>query len=155
MKLTGQIMLLGLWLLVYVPAVRAADWWAAQQRRREFDLSALDEDAMLAAIRALESGNNHAAVGALGERTAYQFMRSTWAQYSRVRFGSSSMNEAEVDRVAREHLRAIVSWLRAAHCTGRAEYVFSAWRWGLRGATQHVNRDYCRRGANLYFDNLP
>jgi hypothetical protein len=124
----------------------------AERRRRSLLKSErfLDDEAFLAAIRAVESGANPRAVGKHGELGAYQFTAATWAQHTGAPHIWAQSPQFS-DKIARAHLAYLQ---REVIERGRVPDVFTlalAWRYGpaFEAAQGHLC-DYQRRVLALY-----
>jgi len=154
MKDTIRFLAVGFCLLFYIPAVIAKEKWEVAKKRRSFTFNTMDEQAMLKAIRQVESNEDPRAVGKKGERSAYQFMPATWALYSKRPFIEATTNPMEAERVAEKHLRTIATALNTFDGKQRAEWVGAAWNYGIRYAVILSDKDHPQRVANLYFEFL-
>ena len=85
---------------------------------------------LLSAIADVESGNNSAKCGQLGERTRLQIMPETWREFSRLPHSAAASNRAETDRVARAYLAVIRERLRARGVPTSPFYIAAAWNAG-------------------------
>jgi hypothetical protein len=112
----------------------------------------LDVEAMLWAIRQVESGDNPHAVGQLGERGAYQFRASTWYEYTKAKFIMA--DSVYADDIARRHLSRICAALFRRKETADPALIAAAWRFGIGNAVRCASADSARRTANLYFDRV-
>lgn len=86
----------------------------------------------LVALRQIESGDNPRAVGARGERTAYQIMPSTWKQYADK--GMRYTTQSHADEVASRiltHQRA--QFLGTARRQPARAEVYAMWNLGFAG----------------------
>ena len=94
----------------------------------------------LTALRMIESGDNHKAVGARGERTAYQIMPSTWKQYADKGMRMSTQRHADevASRILCAQREAFFTVARRQPV--RAE-VYAMWNLGFAG--------FKRRGFDL------
>lgn len=115
---------------------------AGEKRRRPARAHArpLDLDAMLWAIRQVETGDNPRALGRLGERSAYQFRALTWRNYVRAPFRLATTNPHAADLVAARHLRSSSPGCETASCRSPR----SSWR--RPGSTAPSSRP-CMRAA--------
>lgn len=144
-------------LLLFVLFCAAAACCAASDtvtdwRRRR---AALDPLALLAALRQVESGDRPYAVGAAGERTAYQFTPATWARYTQRSLERGAADTSFANMVAAMHLAYLRQRLSARGLRETPENLARAWRHGPNfspGAT--ARSDYAARVANLYFDEI-
>lgn len=146
MKLTLALFAAVIVLLLAVPYVRA------QARHKAPAISPLDRPAMLRAIRQKESGDRPEAIGSRGERTAYQFIRSTWCIYTTAPHELAGADPVHADRVAAAHLAFCVRQLERRGLPVEPLFVAAAWRHGPWFALQYVRSDYAREVANLYAD---
>lgn len=151
------IFIIGLYMLAVLPVAAAQDAYAAHKKRKAFRVWSVNEGIMLMAIATVETGQNPRAIGPVGERTQYQFIRSTWRDYSKFDFADAADNYAEADRVAMAHLRRITAHLCAEPGHVTAENILAAWKYGISRAMDPkcARSDYAKRGANIYFDLLP
>lgn len=114
----------------------------------------LDDDAMLAAIRMVESENNPAAIGKLGERSAYQFTRTTWMRFSSAPYVMATTNPAHADAAARVLLASIKRELHKQAAPLRPEFIAALWRHGEHAPLVHCADDHAQRAANLYAETV-
>lgn len=113
---------------------------------------AIDVAAMLWAIRQVESGDNPFVVGALGERSAYQFLQSTWVEYTNVNFvGGASCDSPLVRAIAERHLNRICARLFSNGRPADPAIIAAAWRYGIANGVRCCRKDSARRTANLYW----
>lgn len=117
----------------------------------------VNTDVLLHSISSVESGGDISVVGRMGERSQYQFMRSTWAMYSRTPFKSISLlrNQSEVDRVARRHVEFIKMTLIERGMKVSIYNIAMAWNGGPNKTRYTLdNRDYASRVENIYEANI-
>ena len=103
---------------------------------------------LIAAIAAVETGNDDQAIGAAGERTRYQISRAVWEKYSDVPFVRAHQYPGDARKVARAYVAEIQKR------TGRRTSVYHiALAWNA-GPNRHVytrhSHDYARRVMNIY-----
>lgn len=132
-------------LYVRVPDTPAADVAAVRET---------GEEALLRAVRVVETGDNPRAVGRLGERGSYQFRRSTWREITRRPFREAHTPAAH--DVARVHLSRLADGLRAKGLPVDSFHLALAWNAGINGAAArrppHSAVDYARRVSALAGD---
>lgn len=106
----------------------------------------------LLALATVETGCRDGAVGAHGEKGRYAITERVWRTHTKLPFGR-----------AREHVfsRACavqhVAWLQCRLPAGSREdpaAVAAAWNGGLKGMARERPRDFGRRVANLYHEEL-
>lgn len=110
----------------------------------------INKEAFLSAIRQVETGDVHSAIGKSGERGAYQLTRQTWAMHSKYTH-KSAHNPDHALIVAFAHL----DWLIARVGTDPVKLAI-AWNGGL-GAVKNPSKrqkDYARRVNNLYEETV-
>lgn len=120
---------------------------AVELRKRRWS-EATDDDALLRAIRQVESGDRWSAVGSHGERGAYQFTPWTWSRFTREPFYLATFNRGLAEKVARAFLASL-----RADCAKRGEVATAyllAKRW--RGERSTGRSDYASRVSNLYLE---
>lgn len=127
-------------------------------------LLAFDEEVFKRAIAEIETGNIvNWQIGKDGERTKYQFMETTWQQYSDFPFDKLYWHDQEAteeaERVMDKHVTRIkyvmmdniamgiyldreAFWLAMIHNGGESRVINKAWR------SRHI--DYAKRVENLY-----
>jgi hypothetical protein len=128
-------------------------WGASAGKRKR--AGALDTEAMLWALRQVETGENPKAIGPFGERSAYQFLPSTWAEYTDAKFEQWASSDAPlVHRVAKRHLARICAALFREQQLAEPAMIAAAWRYGIGNAVRCARTDYSRRTANLYWDRV-
>lgn len=113
-----------------------------------------DLEALLWAIRQVETGDNPRRVGSLGERSAYQFMRATWEQHTRWRFELNAQNPTIADEVARRHARWIFREMERQRMGTEVIFFAAAWHYGASVMARHARSDYARRVDALYRDRV-
>lgn len=135
-------------------AIVAAIFWPRVARRGQVAQHDFDEEAFLAAIRAVESGGRPHVVGPHGELSAYQFTAATWRQYTTVDF-TWAQSPKYAEKIARSHL----AWLQQKVEKGSTERVVlnlaTAWRYGPN--SQRGNwpiSDYAMRVLRVYNQEL-
>ncbi len=135
-----------------VIALCALGFAHASERRRAPGArpSEIDTGAMLAALSAVESGNNNRAVGRCGERSAWQIMPRTWARYTRHPHLLASQRQDIAREVAAKHLDWLMETLRRSQAHCEPEMIAAAWRHGPGLAPTFVRSDYAKRVGNLY-----
>jgi soluble lytic murein transglycosylase-like protein len=113
--------------------------------------ASINKDAFLYAIRQVESGDNHAAIGKRGERGAYQFTASTWKMYSK-QSHKNAHYEVHATIIAFNHLEYLIKKVGGYDVKKLA----LAWNCGLRGMKKPSKRskDYAERVNNLYESRL-
>jgi hypothetical protein len=104
---------------------------------------------LLFAISSIESGNDPAAIGPGGERSAWQFTRSTWAQHTRAPFLFASTDRVQAREVAEIHLDYLAAELRNRGVDPTPEHLAAAWRYGPASARVCAGTDYAKRVARL------
>ena len=82
------------WLLVYSPGF------------------ALDFEAFAEALAEVETNNNNSLVGSSGERSAWQFMPSTWKDYTDIPFVEASNNQEAAKMVLQKHVNTLKKYLK-------------------------------------------
>jgi soluble lytic murein transglycosylase-like protein len=112
--------------------------------------ASINKEAFLYAIRQVESGDNHAAIGNGGERGAYQFTASTWRMHSK-QSHRNAHSETSATIVAFNHLEYLIKKVGGDDVKKLA----LAWNCGLRGIKKPSKRskDYAERVMNLYLHN--
>lgn len=136
--------------LAILPAkVRGAIVSAKKAERDETDFGV-----MLWAIRQVESGDDPRRTGLRGERSAYQFMRSTWEQHTRADFMFASTLPALADEVANKHAQWLQKQLRRELLGSDPIFFAAAWRYGVGGAARHARSDYAGRVMALYWERM-
>lgn len=114
--------------------------------------AAPDPESFLEVIRLVESNNQPAAVGKLGERGAYQFRKQVWHQHTRSAFALAH-NPSVADVVARRHFDWLVDALQAAGIRPTIEVLAICWNAGigriLGGAVPYRANAYASRVAAL------
>lgn len=108
----------------------------------------VSDEAMLAAIAEVETGNNPARLGSRGERTRLQILPATWRQFSQL--PHSAANRAETDRVARAYLSHIRTRLKARGLPETPFFIAAGWNAGP--GWKRLSRgtiSYAERVANL------
>lgn len=110
--------------------------------------ASIDKEAFLYAIRQVESGDNHAAIGKHGERGAYQFTASTWKRYTDYYPYEYAHCEKVSTILAYTHLEYLIEKIGGDDVKKLA----LAWNCGLRGMKKPSNRskNYAERVMNLY-----
>lgn len=99
-------------------------------------------------IAEVETNNNQWKIGRHGERSVYQFKRSTWSQYVNLPFYYASQDRRLATTVAYMHL----DWLRENLGPEASWYNLAlAWHYGLDGMRGRSNDDYANRVVNLLF----
>lgn len=101
-----------------------------------------DERAVLVALMQVETGGRAEQVGAAGERSAWQFMPSTWRKYTSAAFTQASTDPVLARMVAQVHLRTIVEQLRRQGKPVTAKAIARAWN-------PHAPPSYAELVANL------
>jgi hypothetical protein len=121
--------------------------------------SPLDENKLLAAIAAVETGTTNLArpsrkVGRAGERSAWQFTAATWRRYTRTPFAAASSDAILAHLVAQLHLRYLRLELESRGHLTSPYNIALAWNAGPRcvftDTASIPSRDYARRVDNLY-----
>lgn len=135
---------------VVVAFLFAAKLHAREARR---PASTLNAEAMIEAIADVESGNDPAAVGALGELGRCQFRRTTWSELTNAPFEVYARRDCELTRkIERAHLARICTQLSGFGHVLTPALIAAAWRAGTGNAVRFARTDPARRAANLYFD---
>lgn len=152
MKSVGHLVLLLLFAvfaaLAFMPArARAA---MAPRPLRPSPRPMIDVEAMLYALRTVETGGAASAIGPKGERSAYQFTRSTWSIYTSTPFEQASTDRDLADLVARAHLGYIRGHLARRCLPQQPAYVAAAWHSGPWFRHADARSDYARRVATVY-----
>lgn len=119
-------------------------------RPAEAPRTGLDREAILWAIRQRESNDRPEAVGACGERTAYQFTAHTWRRYTDYPFLLAGTSPERAERVAGSHLMYVAWKLRERDLAREPEFIAAAWKFGPGFALACVRTDYARDVAALY-----
>jgi len=105
---------------------------------------------ILNAIAIRESGDNPEAIGALGERTQYQFLARTWHRYSWTPLSQAASHPDEVARVAHAYLLDIRLCLMARGLPESPYFIAISWisgpHWTRSSATA---REYAKAVENL------
>ncbi len=116
----------------------------------------VSDDALLAAIADVETGNNAAKRGRYGERTQLQILPTTWRQFSRLPHSASANNPEETDRVARAYLSVIRARLRARGLPETPFFIAAGWNAGP-GWKKLTNGTvtYAERVANIVEASQP
>ncbi len=129
-------------------ALLTAIFWPTDLRRRRSQraLEALDVEAFLAAIRAVESGGDPHAVGPGGELSAYQFTELTWRQHTEVAF-TWAQSPKFADKIAKSHLAWLSGRLIQRRVSITPRTLAMAWH---RGPAAVHSGDYEERVVNLY-----
>lgn len=129
--------------------VTPADALEDRRRRRMLQNEGIDEDVFLAAIRAVESGDNSRAVGRHGELSAYQFTARTWSEHTNAPH-LWAQSSGFADKIARKHL----AWLEARLVQRRISptvcALAGAWRYGANFPAEYGASDYATRVGALY-----
>jgi hypothetical protein len=100
-------------------------------------------DRMLAAIAAVETGNQARAIGAMRERSAWQLTEATWKRYTREPFEKATTDPELARIVALANLARIGADLARQ---GRPLTAFNiARRWN-----PHAGVEYAQRVANVF-----
>lgn len=118
---------------------------------------------LLAAISAVESGDNDLAVGKRGEVSRYQMLPAVWSRYNR-HFGKSApWHDPQIAViVAGSHIRWLQSQLPGA-LKDDPGVIILCWKKGATGAKKLLyntnlappkTQDYCERVWNLYREKL-
>lgn len=134
--------------LAFLSSLRAAE--DVQKKWLASEAEPVDEDALLDAIAEVESGNNSRAIGAHGERSAYQITPQSWAMHTRARFELATREPSRARQVARMHLAWTVETLRRTHAEPSIALIAAAWRYGPGLAWKFQRQDYARRVCALY-----
>lgn len=116
---------------------------------------AFSKENFLKAIRHVESGDNHAAIGSHGERGAYQFKHSVWKQHTENSFVNA--HEVEIsNEIASQHYDWIVKTLSKSGKRVNARNLALAWNAGIGNAIRNNvsrhNKDYANRVENLLLE---
>ena len=123
----------------------------------------IDELRVLAAIAQAETGTINLAractkVGAAGERSAWQFKRTTWRLYTTVPFERASADPFLAHLVARLHLRYLRMCLESVNITPNVFNLAQAWNAGpgpvIKTRAPSSTYDYAKR-VNALYDDLP
>jgi hypothetical protein len=95
--------------------------------------NSLNTNNLLWSISMRETGGKCWSIGSSGERSQYQFLQSTWEQYSRVPFQriSDQNQQIEVERVARVYLRSITDRLTQEGLPVTVRNIALKWTGGL------------------------
>lgn len=113
-----------------------------------------EEEALLRAVRVVETGDNPRAIGRLGERGSYQFRRATWREITRLPFREAHTPAAH--EVARTHLSRLAEGLRSKGLPVDAFHLALAWNAGINGAAArrppHSAVEYAMRVSALAGD---
>ncbi len=119
------------------------------------EVQAFSKENFLKAIRHVESGDNHSAVGSHGERGAYQFKRVVWKQHAKNSFSNAFEPESAHD-VASQHFDWIVNTLSKSGKQTNARNIALAWNAGVGSAIRNkisvYNKDYANRVENLLLE---
>ena len=115
----------------------------------------LDNENCLVMIRKLEKWNGWAE-GRRGERGPFQFLRSTWSDYSAESFALARVDGPEGWYVARCHASFIRDEMEK-HGLPQTAYTFALiWKAGighvLEYRTTAEDKDYAERGENVYLE---
>lgn len=115
---------------------------------------------VLRMIRAIKMTENTPIdfIGGFGERSEYQFRRTTWEQYSKMPFERASsqdhISQSEVTRVAIAHCKWAMAALRGLHMRETPYAVALVWKNGYGNVERlHLSSDgidYARRAQNIY-----
>lgn len=110
--------------------------------------------ALLWAIAMRETGGDHSLIGRRGEVTAFQFLPSTWAEYTNVPASEAQHNPRIAHAVAEAHLDWLRGQLRAAGIKPTPLLLAQAWNAGstavILGQASHASRTYAEHVVNLY-----
>lgn len=121
----------------------------------DFSRPAIDEAAILWAIRQRESGDNPQAIGdRFGERSAYQFTAARWRELTGLPFRIATSNPKMADLAGRKNLRAIRADLKRRGLEELPEFIGAAWNYGPHFALSAARTEYARAVAALYWDRL-
>ena len=117
---------------------------------------AVDLDALLEAISAVESRGRDDAVGANGERGRYQMKRETWQELTHESF-DKAYDPVYATPVARQRMFRLKWELAERHVAVTPETLALMWKCGANAAilakwTDRRDRNYAIRVANLYKD---
>jgi len=113
-----------------------------------------DADRLLAAISAVESGNDDRAVGSHGEAGRFQFSEETWKEETDLPF-NDAFDYAKARAVAKRHLFTLKWQLQERRIEPTVIRLATAWRGGIGAVILNklVNQDlksYSVRVENLY-----
>ena len=99
-------------------------------------LADVNDRLMLKAIRLAETNDQHYKIGRANEKTAYQFIKSTWRDYSNTNFDliHSYSYKYEADRVAKLHLARIKLFLIKNHRRVNPSNIALVWNVGFTGS---------------------
>lgn len=120
-----------------------------------------NDNLLLAAIAAVETGTTDLTrpcrrVGALGERSAWQFTPATWRRYTRLPFEAASRDARTANMVAMLHLQWLREHLQRAGLRATPRDLALAWNAGqaavLADRVPVGAHDYADRVINLYQD---
>jgi hypothetical protein len=114
--------------------------------------AAIDSEAILWAIRQVETGGNPAAVGKRGERSAYHFIPTTWSMPTSAPFLFATLDPVLANRVALDHLALILRCLKARGLAPTAAHIAAAWRYWTTFPLSAASSDYALRIEALYQD---
>jgi len=117
---------------------------------------------LLASIAAVETGGNPAAIGAHGEKSAYQITAATWQMHAKADepFSLASAPDGEVAaRIAEAHIIALTRELERAGVPVTVETLAQGWNMGAHAAIKRRLKtaeptDYATRVSALYADAL-
>jgi hypothetical protein len=95
----------------------------------------IDDEILLKSIRRVETNDNHCKIGRKQEKTAYQFIRATWREYSKADFNKINRLEykVEAERVARLHLAKIKWFLLKNGYSVNPKNIALIWNGGMHG----------------------
>lgn len=104
---------------------------------------------LLFALASVESGNDPAAIGPHGERSAWQFTRDTWHRHTRTPFLFASSDRTQAREVAELHLAYLTEELERRHIATTDYHLAAAWHYGPDSARICAGTDYAKRVARL------
>lgn len=113
-----------------------------------------EAETLLWAIRQRESGDDPRAIGRRGERSAYQFLATTWREHTRQPFLLATTQPALAHAVAHARLSRIQHALHLRGLEPAPEFIAAAWNFGPAFALSAARSDYARAVAALYHDRL-
>lgn len=110
----------------------------------------IDSERLLAAIAMVETGNDNSKLGKWGERSAWQFGKPTWRQYTTEPFHRASTDRLLSKRIADRHYQYLSTWLQRRKIAVTVRTLAAAWRYGEKWALLLQDSDYAERVENLY-----
>ena len=114
----------------------------------------------LAALAAVESGNNPSAIGGHGERSQFQMVEAVWRQHAAPGepFELATTNPAKAEEIAEKHVIWLTRELERHHTAVTVENLAITWHGGLGAAlvTGHTpaQGDYANRIAAIYAESV-